>query len=580
MRFFKRFNALLAAALFLLAAVPATSRAQGAGEVVLVLPFENTSNQREFNWIGESFADSLTELLGAHGLRAVTSDERELVYQRTFCPRRDCDPGVFSILPSRATALRMAREAGATMVVLGTYKVSPAANESGSAEVSGSVQTVRVGEGRIAGKVFFGDSLVNLQTVQGKLAYDILVGQDKNLPFSQKVIVDQATKVPPKAFESYVKGTMVDDPEKKPAYLQNAMREFERANPGTVYSQAAFELGHLFYNKGDFKQAAEYFSMLQRQDSRHAEAAFYAALSYWRMGETQNALGALTPLTSTVPLTSVYNNAGALSVESARSEKDTAKRDALLTQANNYLRRAVESSPGDAHARFNYAYALMLAGRHADAAEQLREIVQANPRDGAALFLFAKALERSGQTEAAGVNDNEARRFFSDYAEAQVEWQKSQGLSRLPVRLRDRFNRVDYVLARREQEEQRRGQPVESAAQELLNKARAFYTQGRDDEALMELRNVVRIEPMNAEAYLLTGRIYQRRGELDLAVSQLKATLFWEPKQIDAHVLLGRIFLERGDRAQALAHARSAMQIDPTNQEAIALQRQLEVGAR
>ena len=32
---------------------------------MLILPFENTSSQKEFNWVGESFADSLADLLGS-----------------------------------------------------------------------------------------------------------------------------------------------------------------------------------------------------------------------------------------------------------------------------------------------------------------------------------------------------------------------------------------------------------------------------------------------------------------------------------------------------------------------------------
>jgi tetratricopeptide (TPR) repeat protein len=79
----------------------------------------------------------------------------------------------------------------------------------------------------------------------------------------------------------------------------------------------------------------------------------------------------------------------------------------------------------------------------------------------------------------------------------------------------------------------------------------------------------------------MLGRIYQRRGDLQRAVASLKTALFWsEQKLIDAHILLGRIFLERGDRAQALTHARDAIQLDPNNQEAIALQRQVETGAK
>ena len=56
------------------------------------------------------------------------------------------------------------------------------------------------------------------------------------------------------------------------------------------------------------------------------------------------------------------------------------------------------------------------------------------------------------------------------------------------------------------------------------------------------------IEPTNAEAYLLSGRINLRRSDQEAAIAALKTAIFWDPKLIDAHILLGRIFLERGDR--------------------------------
>ena len=68
-----------------------------ATDVVLVLPFENTSNHTEFNWIGESFADSLAVLLNKPGLIVVSSDERAVAYQRLRLP--------LTVLPSRATAM-------------------------------------------------------------------------------------------------------------------------------------------------------------------------------------------------------------------------------------------------------------------------------------------------------------------------------------------------------------------------------------------------------------------------------------------------------------------------------------------
>ncbi|MDT5158198.1 MAG: hypothetical protein QOC99_3357 [Acidobacteriota bacterium] len=587
----RSFSATLLALLAAFAALPpprtSAAATQGVSDVVLILPFENTSSHRDVNWVGESFADQLAELLGSHGLRVISSDARELIYQKLHLP--------LTVIPSRATAIKLAREAGATMVVLGTYEVTPK-DEKTVAEVRGSARIVRVNEGRIAGKqmsdgrwatheFFFGDALVNLQTIQGKLAYQILYEQDDKLPFSQNLIVEQATKVPPKAFEAYVKGAMlpVGQPD-KPAFLQNAMREYERANPGSVYKQAAFELGQFFYSQSDYKKSAEYFSLLQRRDPHYAEAAFYAALAYWRAGELQSALDALLPLTTDMPLTSIYNNAGAISTQAALKEKTPAKREALLKQATNFLSAAVNSAPEDspdgAMVRYNYAYALVLTGKFPEAAEQLRAVVKENPRDPEALFLFAKMLEKTGQAEAATANDNEARKLYVGYGKAQIEWQQTQTTSLLPVHLRGDFNRADYVAVQKGKDDAIDTPAPGTSAQDFLAKARELYTAGHDDEALTELRNVVRIEPMNAEAYLLTGRIYQRRGELASAISQLKASIFWDRNLIDAHILLGRIFLERGDRAQATAFAQSAMLIDPNNQEAIALQRELQVGIK
>lgn len=587
MKIYRRYAATLLAALLLCVPTLAGARAaapQAAVDTVLILPFENTSGLSEYHWVGESFADSLAELLGGHGMRVVSSDRRELAYQRLRLP--------LTVIPSRATAIKLAREAGATLVVLGNYEVTPARDEKSVPEARGSAKLVRVNEGRISGKempdgrwatheFFFGDALVHLQTVQGTLAYQILYEQNPLLHYSRNAIIESATKVPPVAFEAYVKATLTEDREKKEAYLKNAMREFERANPGSVYKQAAFELGHLYFAQRDYKGAAEHFSMLQARDPHYAEAAFYASLSYYHTRELQSALDALLPLTQSTPLTSIFNNAGALAAQLAHAEKNAAKRDALLKQATNVLGRAVESTPEDQYARYNYAYALLLSGRYAEAAKQFGELVKANPRHPEALFLLAKSQEKAGKAEAAAEADNEARKFYVNYGKAQVEWEKSQTISMLPVQLRGSFDRGDFFDVVAEAEEKRNALVEGAGTQDLLAKARELYAAGQDDEALAELRNVVRIEPNNAEAYLLTGRIYLRRGELATAINQLRTAIFWEPKTlIDPHILLGRIFLERGDQAQARAYAQSALQIDPNHPEAIALQRQLQVGIK
>jgi tetratricopeptide (TPR) repeat protein len=558
-----------------------------AADVVMVLPFENTSNRPEYNWVGESFADSLADLLNKPGLVVVSSDERELAYQRLRLPE--------TVIPSRATAIKLARQAKATMIVIGNYSVTPPPSRENSndkdkkptdAYVQVTARVVKVNEGRTLGEVIdggwatrqfdYGASLTTLQDIHGRLAYQILYQRDKALPYSQNQIVQEATKIPQKAFEAYVKAVQLglrDDV--RPNYLKNALRYYAEAQGGAVYPQAAFELGRGYMAQGNWKDATEYFSKLQKKEPHYAEAAFYASLGYTKLGDYGRALATVVPLSTDLPLIGVYNNAGAVAVQAARENKNQAERTRLLSQATDFLGRAVESSADDQMVHFNYAYALFLSGKFEEAAEQLRPVITSDQRDGQAYFLFAKALEKTGKTEAAAAADDQARRYLQNYAKWQTEWQKSQTTSGVTLRMRDVLNRDDVFDLERRKAVTVALESPSSATQDLLAKARDLYQAGRDEEALPELHRVVMIEPTNAEAYLISGRINLRRSDQEAAIAALKTAIFWDPKLIDAHILLGKIFLERGDRGEARKYAQSAITIDPNNQEAIALQRQV-----
>ncbi|HJP93642.1 MAG TPA: tetratricopeptide repeat protein [Pyrinomonadaceae bacterium] len=562
-------------------------QAQNApGDVVMVLPFENTSNRAEYNWVGESFADAIAELLNKPGLTVVSSDERELAYQKLRLPQ--------TVIPSRATAIKLARQAKATMIVIGSYSVTPPETKSGEkaptdAYVQVTSRVIKVNEGRTLGEVMdggwatrqfdYGGPLTTLQDIHGRLAYQILYQRDKALPYSQNQIVQEATKIPQKAFEAYVKAVQLDlrDPVRA-NYLKNALRFYADALGGAVYPQAAFELGLGYMSLGNWKDATEYFSKLQKKEPHYAEAAFYASLGYAKLGDYGRALATVVPLSSDLPLIGVYNNAGAVAVQAARENKNEAERTRLLAQGTDFLAQASTSAPSDQMVNFNYGYALFLAGKYAEAAEHFRPVITSDQQDGPAYFLFAKSLSKLGKTEAATAADDMARRYLrTAYAKWETEWQKSQTTSGVSLRMRDVLNREELFGVLANQNIADNGTPS-SATQDLLVKARDLYQAGRDDEALPELHRVVMIEPTNAEAYLLSGRINLRRGDQEAAIAALKTAIFWDSKLIDAYILLGRIFLERGDRGEARKYALSAITIDPNNQEAIALQRQVTMG--
>lgn len=570
-----------------------------AADVVMVLAFENTSKaaggvpRPEYNWVGESFADALAELLNKPGLIVVSSAERELAYQQLRLPE--------TVIPSRATAIKLARQAKATIIVVGSYSVTPPATSETKSDnntpkqprdayVQVTARVIKVNEGRNFGEAKDGswitrqfdrgDVLTALQEIHGWLAYQILYQRDKALPYSQNQIIQEATKIPPKAFEAYVKAVQLGlRDELRTNYLKNALRYYADSLGGAVYPQAAFELGRTYMSLGNWKEATEYFSRLQKKEPHYAEAAFYASLGYTKLGDYGRALATVVPLSSDLPLIAVYNNAGAVAVQAARENKNQAERTRLLAQGTEFLAQASTSAPSDSMVHFNYGYALFLAGKFSEAAEHFRPVITSDQHDGQAYFLFAKSLAKLGKTEAATAADDMARRYLrTAYAKWETEWQKSQTTSGVSLRMRDVLNREEVFGLNRDKKLTAEAGSPSSATQDLLIKARDLYQAGRDEEALPELHRVVMIEPTNAEAYLLSGRINLRRSDQEAAIAALKTAIFWDPKLIDAHILLGKIFLERGDRGEARKYALSAITIDANNQEAIALQRQVTMG--
>jgi tetratricopeptide (TPR) repeat protein len=417
--------------------------------------------------------------------------------------------------------------------------------------------------------------------MNGELAYQILAQRDKALSFSRRQLVEEATRVPPQAFEAYQKGmlTAPRDPTRA-IYFKNAMKLYGKEKGGEVYSDAAFALGDYYFTQNQLKEAAEYLTMVQKKEPHYGEAQFYAGLAYWKLGEVKKAVDVLVPLADerVMPLVAVYNNAAGVLIEAAKAEKKPEEKTPLLLQAITLLSRAADSSPDDSTVLFNLGYALFLSERYVDAAQKLEKVIASNPRDGQAYFLLAKTHERAGQPEPATANDNQARRYMEgSYAKWQTEWQKSQTIPNVIARSRDVLNQIDVaILIRDREKEEARADNTE----QLLAKIRELYQQGRDDEAMVEIRKLMVSEPTNAEAFLLTGQINQRRGDQEAAIASLKTAIFWEHDRplIASHILLGRIFLERGDVGEARKYAASAMAIDPNNQEAIALQRAVTLG--
>jgi cytochrome c-type biogenesis protein CcmH/NrfG/TolB-like protein len=582
---------------FLILLIAGFANAQST-DTVMVLPFENASRMSEFNWVGESFADSLTDLLKVPSLNVVSNDERKIVQQRLRIP--------LNSLPSLATSLKLAREANASLLIAGKYNIVPAQGDT-AATVNVTAKIIRVNEGRflneelpdgrrITRDINLNDALGNLQTMQGQIAYQILYQRDKALPFSQNQLIENANKVPARAFEAYIKGLLTYAPEAKENYFKNAIRLFAEATPDATYSDASLELGHLYLGEKRFPEAIEYFQRvinanqqckekaradnkpIRCSDEGYAEASFYIGLIQWQQGNYEPALAVLRPLAEDLKLTSVYNALGAIAVQASRAEKkNQAKAAALLTEGQELLKKAFDSAPEDKNVRFNYAMAAFLNGNYADAISVFRGLLTVSPNDGETYYILSKALSELKDPTAADI-DNQARRFLTTnnrYANLEKDWVKTHSISDIGLRV-DQPARKDFVSVVLST---RHTAPTAIGLNEtdtLLAQARSLYKSGNDDEAMTVLRRILAGEPMNAESYLILGQIHLRRGDIDQATSSFKTAIFWDNRLVDAHVSLGKIFIEKNDCLQAKTYAASAAELAPENQDVVALQRQTE----
>lgn len=557
----------------------AVSAQQPKKEVVLVFPFENEkTEQPEHNWLGESFAVSLSDLFQKSGLAVIANDERAAIYQRLKLAPQS--------LPSRATIIKVARDNGASLAIIGKYEAIPGDTETPAA-LRVTARAIRVAEGRLTTETMpdgrqayytydVSGALNELQTLQGRLAYHILSKLVKPFTYTQNQLLNQATETPAAAFDAYVKARQVDpeDFEKREKLLKYALTIYDKERAGAVYPAAAFTLAELYYNRRDWRNAADYFSRLDKETPQYIEAAFKASICYWQLNDLERALASIVPLTTKTQLTSVYNNAGAIALQAARGERDAAVRQELLARGLQLLERGAFYST-DATVQFNYAYGLMLNGNFDQAVIEWRKVLAVSNNDGMAQFLYAKTLAQSTQKDLADLADEKARQQLSgEYARWQQAWEQSGANLQVAIKLQS-YNREQPLQARLTDYAAPTRQELDET--NLLSKAREFYQAGLNEEALAELRRVLLSEPQNAQAYLLVGLIQQRQGDLEKAVSALKTALFWDSKLAAAHIMLGKIFMGQKDCQQALVYAESALAIEPNNPEAMALKRNLDV---
>jgi tetratricopeptide (TPR) repeat protein/nucleotide-binding universal stress UspA family protein len=537
---------------FLFSLICASAARAGVTDTIVSMPFENLSGRAEYNWVGESFAAALADLLDKPGLVGIRPDERNVAYKQEGLPP--------TAILTRATMIKIAERAGANLVIIGSYRIDGQGRES---LITVTARVIDIREGRLVGKEFNrGGPLLDVQKIQGELAYEILYQRNQALPYSRESIISEATQAPIGAFENFIKATLTHDRQSSIGFLEHAIKEFAEKTKNK-YTAAIFELGRIYYEAGDYKAALEQLVLIEEKNPRYDETQFYISVAQDAVNQGDKSLATAQKLAERLPLYEVYNNIGALLVKQKQ-----------YVAALNHLRPAVDAMPRDTDTLFNLGYAYFLAKDYPKAIETLRDETRQRASDGEAFYILSKALAATGDQAGATQAADQAKKLVTAFA----QWE-TKGAPML-ARMKAAFSKINYYRYKRDQDERLNAQTAITTltpqADQLLETSRNAFQAGRNDDALVSLGKLLQIAPQNYDAHLLMGRVYERRGDFERATNALKAAVFWNPQLVAAHVLLGRIAVLKNDCGSAQSASSKALQIDPNDQDALALKRLLE----
>ncbi len=96
-----------------------------------------------------------------------------------------------------------------------------------------------------------------------------------------------------------------------------------------------------------------------------------------------------------------------------------------------------------------------------------------------------------------------------------------------------------------------------------INLGAVYNRLGQLEDALATLRRGIQLDTNRAEGYYNLALVYKQLGQVEMAVNAYRESVRINPRMYDAHYNLGNIFLEKEQFALAIAHYKQALEIRP-----------------
>jgi tetratricopeptide (TPR) repeat protein len=498
----------------------------GKGRILLILPFDNRTNQPSLEWIREAAAEILSSRFTSAGFAPMRRADRVYALDHLGLPE--------GFQPSRASALKLAQTLDADSIIVGSYST-----EGDSLEVEARV--IDVPHLRISEAVSKRGPIRDLVAIFDSLSWKLTRVLDPDFSGSEETFVAAGRGVRLDAFEQYIRGITEPDQDERLRHLKQAVA----LNP--AFGPAWMALGREDYAGQQYEDAADAFAKVGRNDPDALEAGFYRGLSLLFSGKYPQAEAAFQAVAAVLPLAEVLNNEG---IAVSRQGKDGS---AQFTAAET-------ADPNQADYHFNLAVTLERKGQTAAALAELAQSLKLRPNDSE-----AQELDKDWRQPAAvraGVDQDAGAAAMPDPLERIARTFDA-------VAFRQAAVMMDQIESARLAELTPHERAVNLAVQ-----AKDYLDRGLLLEAERLYQSAVATDGSVADAHAGLADVRERSGDAASARKEAQTALELKPSA-EAYLVLGRLDLADNHLDDAGKEAGEALKLDPASRSAQDLSRQV-----
>jgi tetratricopeptide (TPR) repeat protein len=345
-----------------------------AADTLAVLPLFNVNEAAAANldWIGESAAETIHESLGSAGLMMLAREDREEVYRRLAVRGGP--------VLTKATVIKIGETLDAGQVIFGDFDV--AVDSTGARSLKSNltlkVHVIDLKQFHETASMEQTGPLEDLSQMEMKIAWALLKHFAPQMAGTEEDFLRTRPAVRVEAMESYVRGLMSTDQEQRIKLFSQAARLDEHFSPPD------FQLGRIYFQRKDYKQAEPWLAKVSKSDLHYLEASFLMGICRYYDGDFDAAIQQFRMVAAEIPLNEVYNDLGA-----ALSRKNDP------AAADNF-RKALEGDEADPDYWFNLGFALWKKGDFEHAADDFRAVLERSSGDQDATYFLGRSLRAEG----------------------------------------------------------------------------------------------------------------------------------------------------------------------------------------